>query len=239
MIMTGAVAPKKIVSMLRMVAVVEYGVGGGGWVGWLSEWEKRFPRSGQSTNNATCFSTIVTLVVFAVVERAMTMVHFNDDPNNRNDCDMMEDHSGPLTLAVFPLTLLPHSRYPPHPPSLAGTHRPPHCTRQHTSLTASAIPALRGWCTQPPLPAAADNGGHNTAAVPFPRAPAKPCSSLPQPLVARHRIDPVPSPTHRRTDPMMPHLPGHRPSRLYRDPATAPRCGDAMGMASDDAATAR
>ncbi|KAH9028812.1 hypothetical protein EDB84DRAFT_1497684, partial [Lactarius hengduanensis] len=144
---------------------------------------------------------------------------------------MMEDHSGPLTLAVFPLTLLPHSRYPPHLPSLAGTHRPPHCTRQHTSLTASAIPALRGWCTQPPLPAAAvptwlhkdldkffflpfsfhltSSRCRTTAAttpLPSPSLAHRPALLVTAtPLVARHRIDPVPSPTHRRTDPMMPH----------------------------------
>lgn len=89
------------------------------------------------------------------MERAMTMVHFNDNPTIAMTATVIGDRSGSLTLAVFPLTFSPHSRYPLRPPSLAGTHRPPHFPRQHTSLTASAIPALREWCTQPSLPAAA------------------------------------------------------------------------------------
>ncbi|KAH9163436.1 hypothetical protein EDB89DRAFT_2148491 [Lactarius sanguifluus] len=106
-------------------------------------------------------AAIVMLVVFAVMERAMTMVH----------------------------------------PPTHLTHRI--CHSRFVQM---------------------DNGGHNTVAVPFPRAPATPARHCHTTRgMPPHRPRPVTdAPTHQPHDAPLP--PGHRhnrPSRLYPDYATA------------------
>ncbi|KAH9041878.1 hypothetical protein EDB83DRAFT_2318166 [Lactarius deliciosus] len=140
----------------------------------------------------TTRTAIVTLVAFTVVGRAMMMVYFNDHPTIAMTATMMG-----TTLALSPLPSSPSPSYPIaatcriHPHLLELTGHPtapaniPHSQYLLFLLCADGAPT---WLHED-----SDN---------------LPCSPTATALVACHRIDPVPSRTHRPHDAPLP--PGQR-----------------------------